>query len=68
MKALIFKDASECPDSCTVCEKECPEKAIRIINDFKKIVFIDVSRCNQCLVCFDYCPLSNFTVSNQFRD
>ncbi len=39
---------------CKICEKNCPEKAISVENNFAKI---DYSKCSQCGICVEKCPV-----------
>jgi len=52
-------DASHCID-CKLCMRDCPAKAIKIINegtraDKKMTAFLDVGRCVFCCQCVDSC-------------
>ena len=39
--------------ACRICEKNCPEKAITVINN---LAVIDYAKCTQCGICVAKCP------------
>lgn len=39
--------------SCKVCEKKCPNEAIKVVDNIAKI---DYSKCTQCGICANECP------------
>jgi electron transport complex protein RnfB len=48
-----------CPIACTackICEKNCPEDAIHVIDD---LAVIDYAKCTQCGICVQKCPPSS---------
>lgn len=38
---------------CRICEKQCPQKAITIVNN---LPVIDFEKCDQCGICVEKCP------------
>lgn len=38
---------------CSICEKFCPDNAIRV---FDKQAFVDYDYCKGCLICREECP------------
>jgi ferredoxin len=42
---------------CKICEKNCPEGAIKVVADAKgSIAIIDYEKCTNCGVCVEKCP------------
>lgn len=39
--------------ACKICEKNCPEKAITVVNN---LAVIDYAKCTQCGICVEKCP------------
>ncbi len=38
---------------CKICEKKCPEEAIKVENN---VAIIDQNKCTKCMVCKEVCP------------
>ncbi|MDR2967420.1 MAG: Coenzyme F420 hydrogenase/dehydrogenase, beta subunit C-terminal domain [Methanobacteriaceae archaeon] len=57
---LSIKDKYSCT-CCTACEKICPEKAIRMVQDDEGFYFpeIDKNKCTDCESCNKVCPYNN---------
>jgi RnfABCDGE-type electron transport complex B subunit len=52
-KASILKNCKVGCIKCGKCERNCPEKAIKLVNG---IPVVDYSLCNSCNICVEGCP------------
>ena len=49
--------------ACMLCQKNCPEKAITVVDNLARI---DFSKCTACGVCIEVCPTN--TILNKFEE
>lgn len=63
MKSVIQKN--ECT-GCSICEKNCPVKAITMKKDLSGFVYpiIDKTKCINCEKCLRVCPTYNYRINH----
>jgi len=58
----VKKNCSNACIACKICEKNCPEDAIHVVNNIARI---DYDKCTNCAICFEKCPTKAISFDQQ---